>query len=246
MAVDYAIDFVKKGKWLIFITISILLVRQVLMMALLDPVLSPTYLNWYLEASITALGYLVIIFIFGIYRELRLGDALGLSNTYKTIIFVGFVAFMIVATWGAGQIIGIPSNIINQGFAIGGGEEVFYSSVVPAVTEDPIFLIAIPAISAMLILIIYEVVAGRPGIKIVTAAIIISMVIGGTVFASAHQATYGQNQDAYLGAWVFGVGQTGVYMTTGIFLPVAHIAHNAMLTLGDLYGINIGAFTIVG
>ena len=246
MAMDYGIDLVKRGKWLIFITISILIVRQVLMMALLDSVLSQTYLNWYLEASITALGYMVIIFIFGIYRELRLGEALGLSNMNKIIIFVGFVAFMVVATWGAGQIIGIPSNIANQGFSISGGEELFYSSIVPAVTEDPIFLIAVPALSAMIILIIYEVVAGKPGIKIVTAAIIISMIIGGTVFASAHQVAYGQNQDAYLGAWVFGVGQTGVYMTTGIFLPVAHIVHNAMLTLGNLYGINIGAFTIVG
>ena len=65
-------------------------------------------------------------------------------------------------------------------------------------------------------------------------------------FTSSHVAAYGQCQNCYTGAFVFGFGQSVIYMTTNMFLPIAHIAHNALIVYSQMYQINLGSLTIVG
>ena len=112
------------------------------------------------------------------------------------------------------------------------------------------YLIAFPLVILTILMFIF-----KPQSRIMLFALMVIACLVATTgfnvwlipgFTSAHVPTYGEQQGAYIGAWIFGFGQSMVYMTTGWLAPITHFAHNSYIAAGTLYGINIGGLTIIG
>lgn len=243
---DYDLDISKEviSPLILIVALSFILIQ--LNTLSLDPHVDPNYVSFYIVYPGAAWIILALMY-FRIHKELRIGEIFNLDWKAKAMLFGGFIFVIMLLTVGSGQLIPVPKASAAS-LQIGANEEIYLASIVPAFTEDAMYLIAIPLIILTLISLIYKP-SGPYGLF---ALMVIACLIGATGyniwlipgFTSAHVSAYGEAQEAYLGAWIFGFGQSMVYMVTGWYVPVAHALHNAWIAAGTLYGINIGGFQV--
>lgn len=214
----------------------------------LEANVSPAYVSFY--------GGLVPVCIAGIvamaFFQIKYGFKLIDSRKAKILILGAFILFIIFLSINKGQIIPVPKASVQE-LQLNKGTELYTASFIPGIVEDLTYLWLLPLAFIITILGIYEWKVGEASRAVIFLAVIGGCLIASTGyniwlvpgFTSAHIPAYGQS-DAYLGAWIFSFGQSVVYMSTGIFLPAAHIIHNLMVSYGQLYQINIFSFMVLG
>lgn len=248
---EFGIDVMKENKWLLFGIIALFLISMNLSGLALEEHVSPKYIDFYQNLAYIAMSGSVILVVFMLSRENHIGEILGIDRKTKVVIFVAFIIFIVFMTTGLGQILPVPKASI--GFQLNADTELYTSTVIPGFVEDYAFLIVLPMVLLTIFLYVTEKVFGiEPGRGLAILFIILSCLISSTGFniwvipgfTSAHVPAYGEVQGAYIGAWIFGFGQSMVYMFTGYFVPIAHMAHNFLISYGNLYGISIGQFQI--
>lgn len=238
------VDVKQKLIWTLLFLGILLILATILNNYALNPNISSEYTNFYqTNLSYAAWGMLLIMIGFNLMISDKIAKVLKFGILHKSIIFFGFFFAMMFMTFFGGQIVGVPKASIGE-FALTQGDEIMTSSVIPGYVEDGLYLIAIPYLILAIMLLFHERFFGDVSIPILIIFMLVSSGIGGTIFTAAHVQTYGELQDAYLGAWIFGSGQSFVYQLTGWYLPLTHIVHNAVIAVGDLYGISIGQFQI--
>lgn len=230
------------------ITVVLIFIALQLQGLSLEPHVSETYVSFY--------GGLVAIGLAGIvgmaFFQIKFGFKLMKSRKWKLAILTVFVLFIVFLSLDRGQIIPVPRASVQE-FQLNSGTELYTSSVIPGIVEDLVYLWLLPLAIIITILGLYEWKIGEAGKPQIIAAVVIGCLIASTGyniwlipgFTSAHIPAYGQS-DAYFGAWIFSFGQSMVYMTTGVFMPAAHIIHNLIISYGELYQINTAGFLIVG
>jgi hypothetical protein len=255
---DYDFD-VKRGLgWIIFLALAIAYIWLQLNSMSVDPNIAPSYLNFY-QNLMNFVGWsLAIVFVTNMYLENRIGDILGINWPVKLMITGVFFTMIMAMTWGAVQvqtesgeiqgILPVPKGSVSP-LALEPGEVFWTSAVVPAFTEDIAYLMAFPWIVLTFLSLIFKP-EGR-------AFLLILMIISAGIttvgyniwyipgFTAAHYGAYGENQGAYVGASIFGFGQSMVYMITGWLAPVTHMAHNAYVSLGNYYSLKVDGLTIL-
>jgi hypothetical protein len=216
----------------------------------LEPNVSKGYIEFYgylaLESMITSIA--IIVF------RIKMGEIFDLSMKTKMAIFGVWLLFIIMISVSAGQILPVPRASVAD-FQLSKSTELYTSSVIPGVLEDWRYLFVLPTIIIVAIILGLEYglgveVDGLMFMGIVVLACFVAAlgynlwVIPG--FTSSHVSAYGQCQNCYIGAFMFGFGQSMIYMFTNTFIPVAHILHNALVTYSQLYQINIGPMSVIG
>lgn len=216
----------------------------------LEPDVSQAYSTFYFDLVMVGFAGLLATVAFG----LKYGDALKLPWWSKAGVTAVWIIIIIMISTSAGQILPVPkASTVN--FQLTPGTELYTSSVIPAITEDWTYLWVLP----MVFLLIMSLVAEYGfGVEITGRYIVVFAVIACFIastgyniwvvpgFTSAHVPSYGNTQNAYVGAWTFAFGQSIVYVFTGWFLPIAHGIHNFMVTYGQLFQVNIGNLSIIG
>lgn len=218
-----------------------------------EPNVSQEFIRFYQSLANLALQGLLLSIVFIVYRELRIGEILDLGFLEKAVIFFGFIIFIIVLTIGAGQILPVPKSSV-QALQLSPEMEIYSASVIPAFTEDPAYLIYLPMFIMFITVALLELVGIELDRTMVLAVMVIACLIASTGFniwfipgfTSAHVPAYGEFQEAYIGAWIFGFGQSMTYMLTGWLIPVAHVVHNALIAGGQLYGVSVGQLQVLG
>lgn len=147
------------------------------------------------------------------------------------------------------QIMPVP-HPIEVGFTVSPITEAYYSSVIPGFYEDFTWGIILPTLIfnvLWLILLLTLKIDVRQSIGsylgVMMVAILISSIGYGILipgFATAHKVAYQENIQAYLSAFIFMFIQALIYSITGLFLPIAHIIHNALFSLGFVIALSIG------
>jgi hypothetical protein len=246
---DYDLDVMKGLVWPLILVLALIFASMQINGIALEQDVSPQYVEFYRNTFNVAGWAIVALLLFNIPREAGVGEILGLSRLNKAIIFFGFIGIIMFMTVGAGQMLPVPRASV-EALQLTPATEIITSSVIPALAEDSLYLMAFPLVILTILMFIF-----KPQSRIVLVALMVVACIIATTgfniwlipgFTSAHVPTYGEQQDAYMGAWIFGFGQSMVYMTTGWLAPVAHFLHNAWITAGTLYGINIGGFAVLG
>lgn len=244
-----ALDLVYKLKWPLALGIILFLLSVQLQNLSLSTNVSKGFIDFYVPSFQNGILGLLIGTVFVIYRDLKIGTMLDFSKTTKIVIFSAFIIGIAMMTITAGQILPIPEAKAT-GFSMDRTDEIYLSSVIPAFGEDPVYLVFLPIILLFVIIAAFEkigIISGEAGERNkILAIMFIVALISGAIFSSAHVQAYGENQDYYLGAFVFGSGQSLVYMTTGYLMPIAHILHNAFIRMGQLYNINFLGLQVVG
>ena len=238
---DYDVDI----KWTIvkqlIIIIPLVFIAMQLNGLALEPHVSASYVEFYQNTLNVAAWILILFLVANVYKEVRVGDILGLKNYQKAFVMGLFIVLILSMTLGAEQgtsVIPVPRASALP-LQLDANTEVLTSSIIPAFTEDALYLIALP----MLILFTLSFVIKPKSAKVLLTLMVISSLIATTGFniwvipgfTSAHVPAYGEVQEAYLGAWIFGFGQSMTYMVTGWFVPVAHGLHNYIISSSILY-----------
>lgn len=249
----YDIDIKRSLMWPIFFLIALMFIGMQLNGLALETNISNEYISFYQNTLNLAAWSLVLLVFSNLYLETRLGDILGISTTNKAIMFFGFFAFIMLLTVGSGQVLPIP-RASAQPLQLNSGTEIITSALIPAFTEDALYLMALPAIMLTMILGFMEWAFGRPSPTQAIMAVILACIIATSGFniwvipgfTSAHVPAYGEQQSAYLGAWIYGFGQSMVYILTGWLAPITHFAHNALIVVNQMYNLNIGNLIVTG
>lgn len=251
----WVLDIIWRFKYpLILFTVIFLLSVQSINYSL-QPGINPDFIKFYRDAFDLSMIGVLAGSIFLLYRDLKIGDILGIDRVMKVVIFVAFIVVISVSTIAGGQIIGLPTVSV-EGFSFSNGEEIWLSSVYPAFGEDPIFLMYLPIFMLFLVVGSLEYIGVLKGTsedrwKVMGIMMVISLLAATGIgpflagFTSAHSQAYGENQGSYAGAAVFGFGQSMVYMVTGITLPIAHAIHNAIVKSSEVYGFSLGSWQII-
>jgi hypothetical protein len=221
----------------------ILLVFVSLAMVGTSPALSQTFVTFYsdlLLAGMILLGFMVATkWIFG---------GVGLDTRLSVFIVIVWIVFIFAVTATSGQIIGVPNAVtLEAAPTFPNNLQVIYSSLYPAFGEDYVWLLGIPYAVIFFILGVLKVGFGAElGLAGFLGVAFLAAIIGGTLFTSAHMQAFQEQRIAFVGAWIFGVGQSFVYITTGFLVPVAHMLHNAIIKSNELFGISAFGFFILG
>lgn len=251
---EFNIDIGKRLAWPLILVLILIFISMQLNGLALEPNVNAGYVEFY-QNTLSIAGWAVLaLVVFNLHRETHIGEILGIGTWQKALLFFGFFAFIMLLTIGAGQIVPVP-RASAQPLQLNSETEVFItSSLIPAFTEDAVYLIAFPAIILTILLVVIEQLFGDVGRPEAIGAVVLACLIASTGFniwvipgfTSAHVPAYGEVQEAYLGAWIFSFGQSMVYMFTGWFAPITHFAHNAFIAAGEQYQISIGGFQVVG
>ena len=184
--------------------------------------------------------------------------SLATTDSYRPIkwnwlkfVIIGLFAISILfsVTTLKIQIMPIP-HPIEVGYTVSPITEAYYSSIIPGFYEDFTWGIILPSIIFnvlwLIILLTLKIdarqsVASFIGVMLI--AILISSIGYGLLipgFATAHKTAYQENIQAYLSAFFFMFIQSFIYAITGLFLPIAHIIHNALFSLGFVIAFSVG------
>jgi hypothetical protein len=200
----------------------------------LEENISEAYTSYYFGLAVIGAVGVVGLAAF----QVRYGDILGIHWPIKALSVIGWTVFIVMITSTGQQIYPVPVAYIEP-LQIGPTEEMWTSAVIPPIVEDLAFLFVLPMVLTLFTLLILERVGyDDPGRKLITVVVVASCLVASTGyniwflpgFTSAHIPTYGGNQGAFVGAWVFSFGQSLVYMFTGWFVPFAHMIHNGIIT----------------
>ncbi len=218
----------------------VLLTAGLLNQFFLDPGIQDQYVAFYLNLAIVgAIGGVFVTVYLGrfILSNLGfLGVGIILSVTAIWIIFFTFLSLQAVAT--GSQVIGVPDAVTTP-LATVIPNEVLTRAFIPALLEDFWYLYVFPGLIAMFMLAFYEFIwpGEEVGFLEYSVAMVIATLAAAFNFTSAHFAAYGNQIDAFIGAFIFAWGQSLVYAFTGLFLPLAHFIHNYIVTVGPQFAI---------
>lgn len=243
------IDIIPKGKLVEYAVIALatgFLMLQVHIMSLLETV-SSSYTAFYFNTFIIGAWMVVVLAAFGIWYLTV--NPLGLDWRMQLAIILGFNVFILVFTAAGNQIWPVPKAFdlpMDQlRTEVTPLQNYLTSAVIPGWSEDLVFLFGWPAFLLLLYMVPRTVFFGKPGgmefIIVAAIACLVASTGYGTYiipgFTSAHVPAYGQAGTAYVGAWIFSAMQSFVYFVTGLFIPTAHMLHNAVIVHGQLYAI---------
>lgn len=225
-----------------------------------NPEISQFFLDKYIPLGWFCIIVSAISLIFIWVREPLTAHipALATTDSYRPIkwnwvkfVMIGLFAFTILlsVTTLKVQIMPIP-HPIEVGFSVSPMTEAYYSSVIPGFYEDFTWGIILPSLIFNFLWLIFFLVfkmdvraSMLSFMGIMLIAILISSIGYGLLipgFATAHTGAYQENMTAYLSAFFFMFIQSILYAITGLFLPIAHILHNAIFSLGFVVAFSIG------
>lgn len=218
----------------------ILLTLGVLNGFTLDPGIAESYTTYYINLSIMCVigGIFVTVYL----GRFILGNLVSVETVAKVVIaavWIGFFTYLSLnAVSNNSQIIGVP-NAVTTPLSTIAPDETFTRAFIPALLEDFWFFYVFPGLIAMFMLIFYEFVFPGEDAGFITYSVtmVIATFFGALNFTAAHFAAYGNQIDAFIGAFVFGWGQSLVYAFTGIFFPAAHFLHNYIVTVSPQFAI---------
>lgn len=164
---------------------------------------------------------------------------------------VWILLLFLMTTSVFGQILPVP-RASQVDFQLDPSMEFWTSSVIPAVTEDTVYLFLLPMVIFMGFvlggnLLGADITGQLAVIFLVIACLISSTGYGFWIvpgFTSMHQNAYGQQPDNYFGAWIFATGQSLINVFTGAPIMIAHGLHNYMIYLSRTSQFNIGLLQI--
>lgn len=228
-------------EYLAVFIIGIYMLMQINNMSLLSTV-AESYTTFYYRTLITGLISVVGMVVFGIWYFSV--DPLGLGFRGSIIITAAFTVFLVLMTWSGNQIWPVPMAF-QEPMSVSPVENYVTSSIIPGFSEDLLFLASFPMI-LILFYALAKMLLGFGGemerVEFLVVAVVACLIAstGYSVwlvpgFTTSHIPAYGQVQNAYAGAWIFSTGQSMIYVTTGIFAPLPHILHNAIVTYQSLY-----------
>lgn len=234
--------YIEKGKmieYLAIFAIGIYIVMQINGLSLLNAV-SSTYTTFYFRTLTIGLVSVVGMVAFSIFYFSQ--DPLGLGWKASVGIMAAFTVFISLLTFTGTQIWPVPQAFAEP-LAMGAMDNYITSSLIPGFSEDLLYLCAFPMILALFYFIPKTVWFGGVGRMEFLAVSLVACMIAATGygiwvvpgFTTSHVPAYGNLQGAYGGAWIFSTAQSAIYLTTGIFAPVPHIVHNAIVTYQSLY-----------
>lgn len=240
----------KKNIAYILILIAIYLISMQITGLRVEEGVSPTYINFYHGLAMQGLfgGVFVVLFLFFRANEFQIVE----GRRWKIILHGAVIAAIFITSINAIQLYPVPRASVS-GFQLSEGTELYTSSVIPGVIEDINYNFVLPLIFVIAMVIfagnILKVDVGK---KLMIVFILIACLISSVGynvwlipgFTSAHIQAYGENPQAFFGAFVFSYSQSMVNLMTGWFVPVAHIVHNYMIAYGQIYGIGVGEFAI--
>jgi len=230
--------------------------------------LSTTYITTFiillLVGVVFAIWCLVSQFIFG-DKEGIIGtfgalnenqDYRPLASTWARIITFGTFAAWIFFSVGFLGIQYFPEDteigpLMSSGST---ASSAYYQSVPQMFGEDIVFMLLIQSVFVFIACAIYVGVFGRELTKVSFTVIVLIMCILPSVgagylipgFALAHEQVLGgtQNTQFFISAASFCYVQSVIYQLTGLFLPIAHGAHNLMVSLELFFGLALGSIAI--
>ena len=248
-------DIVNIGKTSVM-GISIFLVIYFLGLQLtglsLEMNISKAYIDFY--SGLIPLGILSIIGI--VVFRIRYFDAFGdyLSGPVKFFLIIGWTLFIVILSFRGTQVIPVP-RASAEGLQLTEGTELYLSTIVPGILEDLVYLAGLPMVLMTGILLFLEFgLSIEPSAGLILGIAIMSAFVASLGyniwvipgFASAHVPSYGASSPALAGAFMFSFGQSLVYIFSGLFIPAAHILHNAIVFMGAATGLSIGPLSISG
>lgn len=225
-----------------------------------NPEISQTYLDKYIPLGWFCIIISAISMMFIWVKEPFIAHipSLATTDSYRPIkwnwlkfVILGMFALTILfsVTTLKIQIMPIP-HPIEVGYTVSPMAEAYYSSIIPGFYEDFTWGIILPTLIfnfLWLILLLTLKVDARQSIGsylgVMLIAILISSIGYGILipgFATAHTVAYQENIQAYISAFIFMFIQALLYSITGLFLPIAHIIHNALFSLGYVIAFSIG------
>lgn len=225
-----------------------------------NPEISQFYLDKYIPLGWFCIIVSAISLTFIWVREPLIAHlpSLATTDSYRPIkwnwlkfVIIGLFAISILfsVTTLKIQIMPIP-HPIEVGYAVSPIAEAYYSSIIPGFYEDFTWGIILPSLIfnvLWLIILLTLKVDARQSIAsfigVMLIAILISSIGYGLLipgFATAHKTAYQENIQAYLSAFFFMFIQSFIYAITGLFLPIAHIIHNALFSLGFVIAFSVG------
>jgi len=151
------------------------------------------------------------------------------------------------------QIFPVDSDIGNF---YGTGSQVssaYYQSIPQMFGEDLVFMVALPTIGLFglwALLSAFGVELNKVSFTVTVLLVCIPFSIGAGYlipgFALAHEEVQGgtQNTDFFVSAATFSYFQSVIYQLTGLFLPVAHGAHNFVVSMKWFFGIALGSLAL--
>lgn len=177
-----------------------------------------------------------------------------MSNKVKFALISGWIIFIVLLSFSGTQVVPVPRASV-EALQLTAGTEIYLSSVIPGILEDLVYLVGLPMVLLVTIALISEFVLGLEislgtlTVMALIAAFIASVgynvfVIPG--FAAAHVPSYGATNPALFWAFLFGFGQSTIYIFTGMFFPLAHVLHNAIIVIGAQSGLSVGPLAITG
>jgi len=225
-----------------------------------NPEISEFYLAKYIPLGWFCIIVSAISLIFIWVKEPLVAHipALATTDSYRPVkwtwlkfLLLGLFALSILfsVTTLKIQILPVP-HPIEIGFAVSPITEAYYSSVIPGFYEDFTWGIILPTLLFNMLWLIFLLILKVDArqnmmlfLGVMFLAILISSIGYGLLipgFATAHRAAYQENTQAYVAAFFFMFIQAIIYAITGLFLPIAHIIHNALFSLGFVIALSIG------
>lgn len=217
----------------------------------LDTRVAASYSQFYLIQNILAFASIPVLVVF----NWKLGEILEIPNIFKGVLIVVFTVFIVMISLPGVQqamnyadcsgdvcvsrpIIKIPRAVAGN-FQIDPSTETMTSAVVPAITEDLNYLFTLPLLLVVIMIFVGEAIGNVSGSQFIVFAIV-ACLIASTVFTGAHSPSYGNNQQAYTGAFIYSFGQSMTYVFTGWFVPAAHFLHNYIVNYSRSTSLSIG------
>jgi len=231
--------------------------------------LSETFVNTFFLLEVAALVFAIIFFIITL-----LGDKLPEQAQVFGFLcsdeeegefrpFAGWPARIVVfSVWTLSIIAGVslfgiqifPENTdIGNFYGTSQVSSAYYQSVPQMFGEDLVFMVALPSILLFVTWLILsgfgvELSKGAFTVTVLLVCILTSIGSGYLIpgFAMAHEEVQGgtQNSEFFFSAAVFSYFQSVIYQLTGLFLPVAHFAHNLIVSMKWYYGIALGSLAL--
>lgn len=218
----------------------------------LEEGVSRAYVDFYSGLIPLSILSIIALVVFKVRYFSVFGEYLGTAAKFGIIIV--WTLFIVFISFSGQQVVPVPRASV-ESFQITAQNEMYLSSVVPGVLEDLNYLVGLPMIFAVILLLMLEFGAGiEPGAGVTIGVMVLAAFvasIGYNVwvvpgFASAHVPSYGATNPALFGAFMFSFGQSLVYMVTGLFLPLAHIIHNAIIYTSAQSALSVGPLGVVG
>lgn len=257
MVISMELDFEKRD-WIQYGVIAIVLFLLALYTAslFLDIRISQSFSLFYIMQNILAIAVIPLLIIF----NWKVGQIVEIPAAYKAIVTVVWIGFIVAISLPGVQqalnyadcsgdvcvsrpIIKIPNAVV-ENYQIDSSTQTMTTSVIPAIDEDANYLLILPIFLMVLMVFLGDAIWNVTGSHLIVFALI-ACFISASIFTGAHSPSYGNNQQAYTGAFVYSFGQSAVYVFTGWFLPIAHFMHNYIVNFSRSTSLSIGGNPLI-